>query len=1200
MASGVGWGQGNDPDNPADRAAAFTGGSGQQISVAGTARIKDKSVNRTAVSKDGTRTSGFFLNYVAADDKFAFSRVTTDSDTATPVRALANTTAVAGKWTHLTGIYDTASGKMKLYVNGVLQTTTTATGGWNATGGYVIGRAKWAGAATNIWDGEIDDVRIYGKALTDDQVATLAGDENPGRLLRVRRAALQQGSKTATDGEIATNVVYNVPLTQAAGGPYNLGPASIATWGQVDLPTDATAVFGPENNPGRNRATPTAPGTSGYPYATVHYLSAGGKEVNTATPGGHIDTQEYDRFGNVIRTLDATDRALALGTLPNAATYLAELGLAGSDTAARALALSTTNTYSSDGTDLLETLGPTITLVLENDLADPDGAGPLEGLPAGSTVIGRAHKVSKYDEGKPDGASYHLVTTERQGAQVDGYPDADVRVTTYGYDPHSGGVSGWTLGKFTTMVADAGAGGANLTARGVYDAAGRSLKSWGIDSTGSDARARVNIYYTAGPNSQDAACGNHPEWAGLACVGRAAGVITGHDPARMTGELPARRVTRYSRYQKAEEVVETAGGVTRTTTTTYDAASRVTVTAVTSDEGTPLEAVNTTYDPATGQLAQTTRGGATIFREYDALGRLVRYTDSGGATTTSEYNRFGRQVKVSDPTGWSTYAYDRAIEPRGLLTSVTDSVTGTFTAAYSPDEQLVELKYPGGLTRTDRLNANQQPVERIYTRDSDGEIVYSESVVENSAGQWVNHTYTGGSKVYSYDRLGRLKKTQHDTPVTAGCVTRTYSYDTRTNRTNRSVFDPAADGACNTDGVGTQDAHSYDSADRITDPGYRYDAFGRTTQLPDGLTNSYYANDLVRRQTLDDARQTWTLDPADRIAAFTTETLMDGQWTPSVSRRQHYGDDTDEPRWTVEDTTENRITRFVSGPDGDLTATTSGDGIQLLLTNLHGDVAATIDPALTEPELYDYDEFGAPIEGQAAQRYGWLGGKQRSGEALGGLILMGVRLYNPALGRFLQMDPQDGGNANAYDYCSADPVNCSDLDGRFWGRLKKAVKGAANFVKNNPALVCSTIAMFTPPPVNAIAGGLAIGFSLYSAAQNARERKWGAMALDLVGAIPGAGGLARGVRAGRAFRGAKQVGKTIPKFKGFRGARKMKRKVLNKMHHKVSDAKRHRWYQARWDRWDRRAAYPAAAAYTACKYVSSCANSRVSRWARLY
>ncbi|EGX55396.1 hypothetical protein SZN_33126 [Streptomyces zinciresistens K42] len=57
---------------------------------------------------------------------------------------------------------------------------------------------------------------------------------------------------------------------------------------------------------------------------------------------------------------------------------------------------------------------------------------------------------------------------------------------------------------------------------------------------------------------------------------------------------------------------------------------------------------------------------------------------------------------------------------------------------------------------------------------------------------------------------------------------------------------------------------------------------------------------------------------------------------------------------------------------------------------------------------------------------------------------MGVRLYNPATGRFLSIDPVYGGSSNAYEYCSGDPVNCTDLDGRFsrsktryysWGRI---------------------------------------------------------------------------------------------------------------------------------------------------------------------
>ncbi|MEU6024443.1 LamG-like jellyroll fold domain-containing protein [Micromonospora sp. NPDC047134] len=1043
MASGVIWGQGNDPDNPADRAAVFTGGSGQQISVSGSAlsntssytvsawvRLKNKTANRTAVSKDGSRTSGFFLNYVAADDRWAFSRVSADSDSATPIRATSNTAPVAGRWTHLTGVYDTASGRMKLYVDGVLQSTTAAVGGWNATGNYVIGRAKWAGAAANVWDGEIDDVRIHGKALTDDQVADLAGDENAGRLLRVRRTALQQGSKTVTDGEIAANIVYNVPLTQLGGGPYNLNATAIAAWGQVDLPTDATAIFGPEDDPGRNSATPAAPGSIGYPYATVHYLAAGGKEVNTATPGGHIDTQEYDRFGNVIRTLEATDRALALGVLPNADTYLAELGLAGSDTATRALALSTVNTYSTDGIDLLETVGPTSTLVLENPLADPDGSGPLEAIPAGATVIGRARTVNTYDEGKPDGATYHLVTTEKSGVQIVGYPDGDVRITATSYGAEYGGVSGWTLRKSTRQTVDATPGGNNLSSGVVYDATGRTVKVVGVGSSGSDAGTREAIHYTAGPNGKDSACGNKPEWSGKPCVTRAAGAVTGHDPARMTTNLPVRRIVSYTRYGDEAVVTETEAGKTRTVTTTFDAANRVIGKAITSDEGVPIPTATITYSPTSGDATVTTMDGATISREYDLLGRLASYTDADGGTTVTEFDRFGKQMKVSDPTGYNTFAYDRVAEPRGLLTSVTDSIAGTFSAKYSPDGQIIELKYPGGLTRTDRLDVNLQPVERTYTRDSDGEIIFSESVMTNATGQWLEQTYTGGSKTYRYDRLGRLIRAQHDSAMTEGCVTRAYAYDDRTNRTGSSLFAPTSEGECDESTAIATRSHTYDTADRLTDDGYVYDTFGRVTGLPGGLAHSYYTNDLVQRQQLDDARQTWTLDPAHRFRAFTTETFVDGNWVGATSKLNHYGDDTDNPRWIIEDTTAGTLTRNVFGPDNDLAATTSATGdVVLQLMNLHGGIVATVNTELTEPELFDHDEFGVPMAGQAKQRYGWLGGKQRSGEAMGDVILMGVRLYHTVTGRFLQMDPIQGASCSAYDYVCADPVNRTDIGG---------------------------------------------------------------------------------------------------------------------------------------------------------------------------
>ncbi|GAA2811529.1 polymorphic toxin type 17 domain-containing protein [Kitasatospora sp. CM 4170] len=1089
-------------------------------------------------------------------------------------------------------------------------------------------------------DGRVTGIAAAGELPWSFDYGKAAADQDPGRLLKVRRSTLVPGSKNQVNGEIATNVVYEVPLTRGAGGPYDLAGADVAKWAQTDAPTDATAVFGPEDDPGANTASAVKPGPDGYKPATVHYLNASGNEVNTATPsvtpGGDIDTTEYDRYGHAVRILEATNRSVALGTHPDADRFAAELNLP-SDSVSRARLLDSRTTYSADGLDVLETLAPAYRASLAEEVAgqtapvtvtseaeklpqlgtntrvqvDNNCCGltwsggahlsirgtqagafdsvrvsvPEEGdyllsgqltkfndhgviqwaidgqnvgqpidtyaatgtvapyatgqpvhltrgdhelkltitgtnantvgerfhagidtvtltkatlnptLPAGTSVVARDHNTNTYDEGKPDGQAYHLVTTATDGARIDGYAeDVEKRVTKTGYGTPIGGTSGWTLKTATSVTTDAAQGGANLTSYVKYDASGRALESRKPGSNGADAGTVKSVFYTAGANADDAACANRPEWAGLPCVTMPGGAVTGADASRMPTTLPVKRVTRYSPFGEAEETTESNAGKSRKTVTTFDGADRITSTEITSDEGQALPKVTTEYDPATGDIVKTNAGGKSLVRVLDVLGRLISYTDADGGTTTTEFDKYGKPVKVSDPTGSTTYAYDRAKEPRGLVTSVTDSVAGEFTAKYGPDGQLVEQTYPGGIVRKDTTNAVGEATSRTYTRTSDNKVIWAQTTDISTQGQVAKDTSSTATRSYQYDRLGRLVKAEQTT-VATGCVTRQYAFDAHSNRLSKQTSPHGAAGECSTGGA-TAENHTYDSADRLTDNGFTYDAFGRTVKTATGATNTYWANDRVAAQEKGDTKQEWAVDAAHRLTAFTTSKKQaDGSWANATSKLNHYGDDADEVRWTIEDTTQGTLTRNVSGPDADLAATTSKTGdVQLQLTNLFGSVVITTDTALTKPVVLDFDEFGIPQDGQANVRYGWLGGKQRSAEAQDGDILMGARLYSPALGRFLQIDPMPGGNASPYDYCTGDPVNCTDLDGN-WGMpkwLKKTVQVVA---------VVAEVASMIPGPIGAVAAAV----SSVSYAATGNWAKAAEMAVTAVAQTVGAG-----------------------------------------------------------------------------------------------
>lgn len=136
--------------------------------------------------------------------------------------------------------------------------------------------------------------------------------------------------------------------------------------------------------------------------------------------------------------------------------------------------------------------------------------------------------------------------------------------------------------------------------------------------------------------------------------------------------------------------------------------------------------------------------------------------------------------------------------------------------------------------------------------------------------------------------------------------------------------------------------------------------------------------------------------------------------------------------------------------------------------NIHGDLVATANSlGVKQGPTRVYDPYGVPLGGSTipdnsagAFDYGWHGSQQRPLENQAGLtpvIEMGARQYSPTLGRFLEVDPIEGGVDNNYTYV-LDPVNNSDLNGMWcvFGKYKGIRGGCRGGSVRISANVCPT------------------------------------------------------------------------------------------------------------------------------------------------
>ena len=484
--------------------------------------------------------------------------------------------------------------------------------------------------------------------------------------------------------------------------------------------------------------------------------------------------------------------------------------------------------------------------------------------------------------------------------------------------------------------------------------------------------------------------------------------------------------------------------------TTLDSRGRAVSQLFSAHGSSPARTITTTYSVAGNPLATSvTDGSTTIASVVDLLGRPISYSDNG-IVTTSQYDQSGQLTQTVGPQGTIGNSYD---PNNGQLSTVSLNGTTESTSHYNAATgQLSSVSYGNGTTLTTGYDFTGDE-SSISVVGSGGATIASDAVTRSPGGRITTEqmdTSTGvrnlnpsGGADYVFDGAGRLIQAYGLNGVTSysyganapadSCANPNLGEDTNmTSQSTTAYSGGAISGQDYCYNTADQLVSEYSASGGVNSSSFAYDDEGNETQM--GVTtlgwNSSGGDTSISAS--GSATITYTDDAVDR-----TQSRTEGS---SIITYAYCGF-TDGACATV-NSSGTTLQGFLGLPGG-ASVTEQSTGAVWSYPDIGGAMIATANSAgaLTSgPYVYSpyglQESSGSPIQNAGTDTsYGAFGGAGNltdTGSATGAnaIVQMGARPYVPNLGRFLSVDPVQGGCSNAYVYVRGDPLDQSDDSGQ--------------------------------------------------------------------------------------------------------------------------------------------------------------------------